>query len=112
MFKPITVYVKNENDAEDLKAKLKRFKTNDLLVDQIQDKDDLDLIAPPPPHEGHDGVYANISPQVPIYGDSEEILENEERNSILTGEVADEDFQEALNVIREEGGYIDRGTID
>lgn len=110
MFKPITVYVKNENDAEDLKAKLKRFKTNDLLVDQIQDRDDLDLIAPPPPNEGHGGVYANTSPEIPIYVNSEG--DDEERNSILTGEVAEEDFQEALNVIREEGGYIEKGTLE
>ena len=104
MFKKIQAYFKSENDAEDVHATLNKLNIQNVLVDQLPEESDRSFIAPL-------GINSSTSASIPaaIYPVPATFGEDEsERNNMLEFEVEEEDFVEALNIIKENDGHVNR----
>lgn len=86
--KKIQAYFKNENDAEDVKAKLQALKVENVLVEKIPETNHkiMELIRD-------------------LFHPSED---DEHLAQVLQLEVAEEDYEEANTIVKESNGYISK----
>ncbi|GGM27599.1 hypothetical protein GCM10011351_11790 [Paraliobacillus quinghaiensis] len=104
MFKKIQAYFKTEDDAEDVHATLNKLNIQNVLVDQLTEESDRSFIAP----LGVNGSTSAANPVgYPVPSDFEED-DKKERSIMLEFEVEEEDFGEALNIIKENDGHVNR----
>lgn len=119
MYKQIQAFFASEDDAETVKAQLNKLKTNDLLVDEIKDDDQRTLLLAPLAFSGNrtSGSHAGgaFIPAMVSGGNSEDNPEwedNEARTYTLEGEVEEEDYHAALEIIKDGDGYVDKNFFD
>lgn len=116
MYKRIQGFFRSEDDAETVKAQLNKLKTNDLLVDEIQGEQETMILAPlafsgnstSPGQAGGGFVAAMVNAD----DDNTEHSDNSPRNFIIEGEVEEEDYQAALEIIKNGDGYVDKNFFD
>ncbi|MBM7540981.1 hypothetical protein [Amphibacillus cookii] len=113
MFKAVQVYVHDEDEAEALRSKLSKFDTKEVMIDYIEQEQDIDLVIP----YAQTGTTGADSPniaggmgQVVAY---QEIADDDkrDRNAVLSFQVTEADFNDALEAIQLAGGYVDRGIF-
>ncbi|WP_017471210.1 hypothetical protein [Amphibacillus jilinensis] len=114
MFKSVQVYVHDEDEAEELRSKLSRFDTKEIMIDFIEQDKDIDFVIP----YAQTGTAGADSPniaggmgQVVAY---QEITDDDkrDRNTVLSFQVTEADFNDALEAIQLAGGYVDRGIFE
>ena len=116
MVKDIQVYVHNEDEAEDLKTILAKYKTQDIKVDQLAGEGSSTLVMPAAPMaSGGPGIGAMAT--VDSDNEIEKIFESrksddKERNTVVIFKVDDTDYAAVLEDIRHAGGLVDKALFD
>lgn len=112
MYKSVQAYFRNENDAEDVHAKLKRLNPHNVFVDFIEeDVEGMNLIVPPA--RDYTNMNLNMFGANEIRGfTSEEGNNVDDHKVILTCEIDEKQLPEALEIFSQEGAYIDKSLIE
>ncbi|PXW92187.1 hypothetical protein DES38_103206 [Streptohalobacillus salinus] len=116
MAKDIQVYVHNEDEAEDLKTILAKYKTQDVKVDKLESEGSTTLVIPvPPTGSGGTGTgamaTANSNNRIGAFFETRE-TEDEERKTVLTFKVDETDYAAVLEDIRNAGGLVDKALFE
>ncbi|WP_182201422.1 hypothetical protein [Paraliobacillus salinarum] len=109
MYKQLQAYFRSENDAEDVRAKLNKLHVQNVQVDTLETDYDSTFTAPLIARIGTTPNTAGM-PAYPFKVMDDDMLDhnNEGRNVSLECEVHEEDFAEALKILSENDGYVDR----
>ncbi|WP_077624568.1 hypothetical protein [Sediminibacillus massiliensis] len=114
MAEHVEAYYKSENDAESARAKLNTLNTNQILIEEIPDGTDTKLLVP---FMGSGDMAASTTTGVPPVAPTQ--MDNKKKEAdpkslthLIHFEVEEEDYEKALNVLRETGSYIDESTFN
>ncbi|WP_407270927.1 hypothetical protein [Radiobacillus sp. PE A8.2] len=103
MTKKLEAYFKNEDDAETVHAELNRFNVSNVSVEEIPEGDERFLVPIFPINNsgssGGGGLVAGL-------GEFGEPTQTDQRRHLLSFEIEEKDFQEALNIVKKSEGYI------
>lgn len=110
MAKKIEVYFSSENDAESAHAELKKLKLNDIFIEEMPEDTHTRLFVPfissNVGSSGTSGSAGPIAPVAPIVGrDNGENNDNENLSHLMHFEVEDEDYEEAVSILKEHDCY-------
>ncbi|GAB2568646.1 hypothetical protein [Gracilibacillus alcaliphilus] len=119
MYKSVQAFFKSENDAEKARAALNGLKTNHILVDTLPEDSETLLLSPlgyTRDASSSIGPMGTAGPAsggiLPVFDRiSEETDDEEPRGYMVDFEVDEEDFQEALRVLMENDGYVNRNRF-
>ncbi|SDB82609.1 hypothetical protein SAMN05421734_101231 [Pelagirhabdus alkalitolerans] len=115
--KNVQVFVKDENEAEDLKTKLAKYNTEDIRVEKLVDDDLIDFVVPfvPSGTAGVDNAFTGTGTSHAVAFtelSEEEKKAARDKDTILAFKVAEKDLKEVVAEIQEAGGYLDRNFFD
>ncbi len=116
MYKTIQAFFKTENDAEAVKALLNKLKTNDLRVDQLPEEGIGSIFLVPLTYGGNNSTGTGTGSPTGAAGGviaaAEQSNDDSAREHVLEAKVEEEDLQEALKIIMENDGHVDRDSVD
>ncbi|MFD2704546.1 hypothetical protein [Salibacterium lacus] len=108
-------YFFTENDAEDVRMKLQKLKVQQVMVDEIPGHTDYNLLIPLQSGSTGSGGGSVIPGAVPFKEGGDEETDpaagSRKLNHIVEFEVDDSEIEDALTVIQENNGYMDKNTI-
>ncbi|QGH36606.1 hypothetical protein GI584_22240 [Gracilibacillus salitolerans] len=115
MYKAIQAFFKTEDDAETVRAELNKLKTNDIRVDHLPDADRT-LLLTPLAYSGNNtsgmGAGGGIVAAFTTNDNGETINDDTPREHTIECEVAKDDYPEALKIIMENDGYMDKNAFE
>ncbi|WP_163580199.1 hypothetical protein [Gracilibacillus saliphilus] len=112
MYKTIQAFFKTEDDAETVRAELNKLKTNDIIVDQLQDQDQTILLAPITFSGNYSTGMGAGGSIVPGFIAKDEVGDDAPREHTVECEVSEDDYPEALKIIMENDGHVDKNTFE
>ncbi|WP_440897759.1 hypothetical protein ACS127_07280 [Amphibacillus sp. Q70] len=115
MFKEVRVYLHNEDEAEQLRAKLSKYATNQVVIDYLEDSDGVHLVVPYLPLDVGGANTANSGIGAPYavgYQEIENIDDENPRTTVLAFEISEDDLNDALVEIQQFGGHVDRAIFE
>ncbi|CQR45996.1 hypothetical protein BN1058_00239 [Paraliobacillus sp. PM-2] len=113
MFNRLQAYFRTENDAEDVRAKLNKVNVKNVTVDTLDTDYDTTFTAPLVARISTSPNAAGMSLYPFQVEDDDALYENaKDRNVILECEVEEEDFTEALQILYENEGYVDKDIFN
>ncbi|SEO15634.1 hypothetical protein SAMN04488134_104126 [Amphibacillus marinus] len=112
MVRAIQVYLHDEDEAEQLKAKLSKYDTQDVLIDYLEATSGLDLVVP----LIQTGTTIGDTPDSSVgtsnasayYVAAEDDASGKSRNTVLSFQIKEEDVEDVLIEIHKAGGYVDQ----
>ncbi|SHM71386.1 hypothetical protein [Gracilibacillus kekensis] len=118
MYKAIQAFFKEEDDAETVKADLNKLKSNNIRVDKLPEADRTILLTPLT-YAGNGTTNAGGGAGAGIIGaftrDNEGAginTDNSPREYTVECEVEESDYQEALKIIMENDGHMDKNALE
>ncbi|WP_067839540.1 hypothetical protein [Amphibacillus sediminis] len=114
--KEVQVYLRNEDEAENLRSKLNKYDTENIMLDHIEHNSMDHLVVP----YIQTGSTASDAPQTmagPIsLAAYQEIIgeedDREQRRTVLSFKVSEHDFNHVLTEIHNADGYVDRAVFE
>ncbi|SFL73215.1 hypothetical protein [Salibacterium qingdaonense] len=108
-------YFFTENDAEDVRMKLQKLKVQQVKVDEIPGDTDYNLLIPLQSGSTGSGGRSIIPGAVPFKEGGDEETDpssvSGKLNYIVEFEVDDSEVEDALALIQENNGYMDKNTM-
>ncbi|MGP4039311.1 hypothetical protein ACTWP4_05280 [Gracilibacillus sp. D59] len=114
MYKSVQAFFKTEDDAETVRADLNKLKTNDIRVDHLPEADRTLILAPITFTGNYStgmGAGGGILPAIATTNSGEEV-DDTPREHTIECEVAEDDYPEALKIIMENDGYVDKNSFE
>ncbi|GAE92090.1 hypothetical protein JCM21714_1071 [Gracilibacillus boraciitolerans JCM 21714] len=116
MYKAIQAFFKSENDAETAKADLNKIKANNIRVDHLPESDRT-LLLTPLAYSGNNtsgmGAGGGIVAAFTKNNEGKGVTgDNKSRDYTIECEVAEDDYQEALKIIMENDGHMDKKMLE
>ncbi|MFZ4452396.1 hypothetical protein [Salibacterium aidingense] len=109
MAENLQAYFYSENDAEDVRIKLQKLKVDNVLVDHIPDGTDFTVLVPLQGASTGSGAGGIVPGAVSLHKDDKG--DGKDLNHIVQFEVEEKDKPEALAIIKENNGYMDKATL-
>lgn len=118
MTQPIQAYFRTENDAEDVRILLQKYDTEELEIGVMQGEGGVDSLTVPlaagiqPDGSGSTGAVtlagssAGFDPLLGALDDEED--EADQYHYVLSVQVKDEEYDEVVQVIENNKGYVSR----
>lgn len=115
MFKALQAYFKSENDAEKVHAKLNnKVNVRNVMIDEVTDGLENKMVVPLVTGSGGTSATTPGSSPYPIPALGTGFFDNgeTEHKTVLECEVAEEDFREALIILQENDGHVDKNVFE
>lgn len=115
MFKKLEAYFKTENDAEDVHAKLNsKVNIRNVMIDQVPDGSENTFVVPIITGGGGSSGAMSGNSAIPVPSSGEGFLKEDEgeRKTFLECEVLEEDFNEALMILKENDAYVNKDSLE
>lgn len=108
MFKPLQAYFKSENDAEDVRTKLIKLNVRKVMIDELPENGDHKFVMPLTDGGGMTTSMLG-TPVYPVRLDDDDPGESDSGfQIILECQVEEKDLNEALEVVKDNGGHVDK----
>ncbi|SDK01774.1 hypothetical protein [Sediminibacillus albus] len=112
MAKTIDAYFKSENDAEAVHARLQTLKVSDVSVEEVPEGTDTKVLVPFFPANTGTGSGGGFAPIAPLVNNSQTKDEGSETlTHLLHFQVEEEDYEEAIKVLKDSDCYGDKSQI-
>ncbi|MBU5593726.1 hypothetical protein KQI76_00960 [Amphibacillus sp. MSJ-3] len=114
MSREVRVYLHNEDEAEQLRTKLSKYKTNQMMIDFLKDDNGVQLVVPYIPIEtgGENVSNSGIGVQRAVGFQEIDKEDKNQRRTVLSFEISEDDFNQALLEIQELDGHVDRAVFE
>ncbi|WP_091482609.1 hypothetical protein [Gracilibacillus orientalis] len=114
MYKAIQAFFKTEDDAETVKAELNKLKTNDIRIDHLPDAAQTLLLTPLAYSGNNTSGMGTGGGFVAAFTrtDNGETVDNTSREHTVECEVEENDYPEALKIIMDNDGYVDKDVLE
>lgn len=113
MAENLEAYFKSENDAEAASAKIKTLNTSNVLVEEVPGDMDEKLFVPF--HSSGDMATSTVSGVTPIAPEPMEKEEDrgasEKLTHMLHFQVDEKDYEQAVEILKKSGSYIDKSSF-
>ncbi|KHE67080.1 hypothetical protein [Halobacillus sp. BBL2006] len=112
MAKHVEAFFQTENDAESAKASLQKLTIEHEMVEAIPEDKDLTTIVPVGGSSSTGGGAFNFTEVVqPAFDDEGALFDKRHLTHILHFEVQEEEYERALEIIKEHEGHMDKSHL-
>lgn len=115
MTKHVQVYFHNESEAESFKAKLAKYTTQNVFVDEVTPAKDQILVMPTPPTSStvSGSAPANVSESGTRLNFYFEVSKDDRpRSTVITFDVVDEQYEDVLHEVMASEGLLDQAHVE
>lgn len=108
----VQVYFRTEDEAEQLRAKLSKFTTNNVMIDQLEADSGERLVIPYVPNESAGTNAGNTTIGSHAIGFQDVKKDQETRNIVISFEIVQDHLYDALVEIQKLEGQVDRSLFE
>ncbi|KAB8137527.1 hypothetical protein F9U64_09015 [Gracilibacillus oryzae] len=112
MAKYIQAFFRTEDEAESVRVELAKVNASEVRVDHLPERSG-NLFLAPLTYTGSNASSVGSGGYIPAFSinDSDDV-DNSPRDYTIEFQVAEKDYGEALQIIKESDGYVDKDTLD
>jgi|SRR5690625_4386359 len=108
----INVYFKTEDEAEKAKSRLQQLKIKDISVEEMPEASGTTIYVPffptntgTPATSGSQGGLGSVTPIIPAVEADDKAERNDHLMHLLRIEIEDQDYEEAVSILKEQDCY-------